>query len=99
MHTTAQPFHPTSHSFLGDQLPRRVKPPGSTTPSIALARQLQGRHLPQIQWQYRPGSVHHELLGSRRIVRRGRRHNGQILHHHTRRPDLDLVHQVTATVH
>jgi hypothetical protein len=40
MHTTARPFNPTSHIFPGDQLPRRAKPPGSTTPSIALARQL-----------------------------------------------------------
>jgi hypothetical protein len=26
MHTTARPFHPTSHSFPRDQLPRRAKP-------------------------------------------------------------------------
>jgi hypothetical protein len=83
MHTIVQPFHPTSHSFLGDQLSRRAKPPSSTTLGITMARQLQGRRLPQIQRQYRPGSVHHELPGSRRIVRRGRRHNGQILHHRT----------------
>jgi hypothetical protein len=92
-------LHSTSRRFLGDQLSRRAKSPGSATPGIALARQLQGRHLPQIQRQHRPSSVHHELQGSHRIVRRGRCHYGQVLHHRTRRPGLDLVHQVTATVH
>jgi hypothetical protein len=97
--TTARPLHSNSCRFLGDQLSRRAKSSGSAAPSITLDRKLQGRYLPQIQRQHRPGSVHHELLGRRRIIRRGRCHHGQVLHHHTRRPDLDLVHQVTTTVH
>jgi hypothetical protein len=71
IHTTARPLHPIRRSFPGDQLSRRVKPLGSATPGIALARQLQSRHLLQIQQQHRPGSVHHELPGSHRIDRRG----------------------------
>jgi hypothetical protein len=57
-----------------------------------------GSVLPQIQWQHRPSSVHHELPSRRCIVRMGRRHHGEVLHHRTRRTGLDLVYQVTATV-
>jgi hypothetical protein len=89
--------HPPSCRFLGNQLPRRAKSSGSTAQSVTLASQLQGRHLPPIQRQHRPGSVHHELLSHRCIIRRGRRHHGQVFHHRTRRPSPNLVYQATAT--
>jgi hypothetical protein len=59
-----------------------------------MARQPQGRDLPQVQRQHRPSTIHHELSSRRRIIRRGRRHNGQVLHHRPRGSGLDLVHQV-----
>jgi hypothetical protein len=89
---------PPSCRISGNQLSRRAKSSVSVAPSITLGYQFQGRCLPQIQRQYRPGSVHHELPSCRCIVRRGRRHYGQVLHHRTRRPSLNLVYQVTATV-
>ena len=52
------PFHPQrgpitpSHRFPGNQLSRRAKSSGSTAPSVTLARLLQRRHLPQIQWEH-----------------------------------------------
>jgi hypothetical protein len=64
-----------------------------------MARQLQGWDLPQIQRQHRPSTIHHELSSRRRIIRRGRRHNGQVLHHrleglaltwYTRLPPLSI---------
>jgi hypothetical protein len=64
-----------------------------------MARQLQGRGIPQVQQQHRPSTIHHELPSRRHIIRRGRRHNGQVFHHCPRRPGLDLVHQVATTVH
>jgi hypothetical protein len=51
-----------------------------------MARQFQGRGLPQVQQQHRPSTVYHELSSRCRIVRRGRRHDGQVLHHCPRRP-------------
>jgi hypothetical protein len=64
-----------------------------------VACQLQGRDLPKVQRQHRPSTIHHELPSHRRIVRRGRRHNGQVFHHRPRGSGLDLVHQVAAIVH
>jgi hypothetical protein len=64
-----------------------------------MARQLQGRDLPQVQRQHRPSTVHHELSSRCRIIRRGRRHDGQVLHHLPRRSGPDLVHQVAPIVH
>jgi hypothetical protein len=43
-----------------------------------MARQFQGRGLPQVQRQHRPSTVYHELSGRCRIVRRGRLHDGQV---------------------
>jgi hypothetical protein len=59
-----------------------------------MARQFQGRGLPQVQRQHRPSTLYHELSSRCRIVRRGRRHDGQVLHHCPRRPSPNLVHQV-----
>jgi hypothetical protein len=73
--------------------------PGSATPSVTMARQLQGRDLPQVQRQHRPSTIHHELSSRCRIIRRRRRHNGQVFHHRPRGSSLDLVHQVAPTVH
>jgi hypothetical protein len=53
-----------------------------------MARQLQGRGLPQVQWQHQPSTVYHELSSRYCIVRRGRRHDGQVLHHRPRRSAL-----------
>jgi hypothetical protein len=64
-----------------------------------MAHQLQGRDLPQVQRQHRPSTIHHELSSHRRIIRRGRRHNGQVFHHHPRGSGLDLVHQVSPIIH
>jgi hypothetical protein len=64
-----------------------------------VARQLQGRDLPQVQRQHRPGTIHHELPSRRRIIRRGRRHNGQVFYHRPRGSGLNLVHQVAPIVH
>ena len=64
-----------------------------------MARQLQGRDLPQVQWQHRPNTVHHELSSPRRIIRRGQRHDGQVFHHRPRGPGPNLVHQVAPVVH
>jgi hypothetical protein len=94
---SAAPSSPSCR-FPGYQLSRRAKSSGSAAPSITLACQLQGWCLPQIQRQHRPGSVHHELPSRHCIVRRGRRHYGQVLHHHTRRPGLNLVYQATTTI-
>jgi hypothetical protein len=41
-----------------------------------MARQFQGRGLPQVQQQHRPSTVYHELSSRCRIIRRGRRHDG-----------------------
>jgi hypothetical protein len=95
---SAWPLHSPSCRFPGNPLSRRVKSSGSAAPSITLACQLLGRCLPQIQRQHRPRSVHHELPSCRCIVRRERRHYGHVLHHRTRRPDLNLVYQATATI-
>jgi hypothetical protein len=73
--------------------------PGAATPSVTIARQLQSRDLPQVQRQHRPSTIHHELSSRHHIIRRGRRHNGQVLHHRPRGPSLDLVHQVAPIVH
>jgi hypothetical protein len=59
-----------------------------------MARQLQGRDLPQVQRQHRPSTIHHELSSRRHIIQRRRRHNGQVFHHRPRGSGLDLVHQV-----
>jgi hypothetical protein len=59
-----------------------------------VARQLQGRDLPQVQRQRRPNTIHHELPSRCRIIQRGGRHNGQVFHHRPRGSGLDLVHQV-----
>jgi hypothetical protein len=64
-----------------------------------VARQLQGRDLPQVQRQHRPSSIYYELPSRRRIIWRGRRHNGQVFYHRPRESGLDLVHQVAPTVH
>jgi hypothetical protein len=64
-----------------------------------MARQFQGRGLPQVQRQHRPNIVYHELSGRCRIVRRGRLHDGQVLHHCPRRPGPNLVHQVAPAVY
>jgi hypothetical protein len=52
---------------------------------------------PKYNSSTRPGPIHHELPSCRCIIQRGRRHHGQILHHRTRRPSPNLVHQATAT--
>jgi hypothetical protein len=59
-----------------------------------MARQLQGRDLSQVQRQHRPSTVYHELSGRRCIIRRGQHHDGQVIHHRTRRLGPHLVHQV-----
>jgi hypothetical protein len=64
-----------------------------------MAHQLQGGDLSQVQRQHRPSTVYHELSGRRCIIRRGRRHDGQVIHHRPRRPGPHLVHQVATTVH
>jgi hypothetical protein len=64
-----------------------------------MARQFQGRGLPQVQRQHRPNTVYHELSSRCHIVRRGRLHDGQVLHHCPRRPDPNLVHQVAPALY
>jgi hypothetical protein len=64
-----------------------------------MARQLQGRDLPLVQRQHRPSTVHHELSSRCRIIRRGRRHDGQVLYHRPRRSGPNLVHHVAPIVH
>jgi hypothetical protein len=64
-----------------------------------MPRQLQGRGLPQVQWQHRPSTVYHELSSRCCIGRRGRRHDGQVLHHRPQRPGPNLVHQVAPAVY
>jgi hypothetical protein len=43
--------------------------------------------------------IYHELSSCRCIIRRGRRHDGQVIHHRPRRPSPHLVHQVAPVVH
>jgi hypothetical protein len=64
-----------------------------------MAHQLQGRGLPQVQRQHRPSTVHYELSSRCRIIRRGRRHDGQVLHHRPRGSGPNLVHQVAPAIH
>jgi hypothetical protein len=64
-----------------------------------MARQPQGRDLPQVQRQHRPNTIHHELSSRHRIIWRGRCHNDQVFHHRPRGSSLDLVHQVAPIVH
>jgi hypothetical protein len=64
-----------------------------------MARQLQGRGLPHVQRQHRPSTVHYELSSRCRIIRRGRCHDGQVLHHCPRGSGPNLVHQVAFVVH
>jgi hypothetical protein len=54
---------------------------------------------PQVQRQHSPSTVYHELSSRRCIIRRGRRHDGQVIHHRPRRPSPHLVHQVAPAVH
>jgi hypothetical protein len=90
------PSSPSSR-FPGNQLPRRAKSAHSASPSVTLACQLQGWHLPQIQREPRPGPIHHELPSHRCVIRWGRRHQGQILYHRTRRTSPNLVYLAIAT--
>ena len=64
-----------------------------------MARQLQGRDLPQVQRQHRPSTVHHELSSHYHIIWGGRRHDGQVLHHCPQGSGPNLVHQVASVVH
>jgi hypothetical protein len=64
-----------------------------------MARQLQGRDLPQIQRQHRPNTIHHELSSRCCIIWRVRHHKGQVLHHRPQRSGLNLVHQVAPIIH
>jgi hypothetical protein len=64
-----------------------------------MTRQLQGKGLSQVQRQHRPNTIHYELSSRCRIIRRGRRHDGQFLHHCPQGSGPNLVHQVASVVH
>ena len=49
-----------------------------------MARQLQGRDLPQVQRSTDPAQYIMSYQSRRRIIRRGRRHNGQVFYHRPR---------------
>lgn len=64
-----------------------MKPPVYTIASHAMATQLLGWCLSQVQWWHRPVSIHNELLVCYHILRREWPHHGPVIHRFPWRPD------------